>query len=97
LPQHRWQPKKLFNSWALRTIKDMKPYFTHIRRVTREADSVGIHNAAGAPLRAGGVVTYQRMLPFRLVIEGMVCKTARDMQGCARTSSGVDGYDSNYR
>ncbi|CUX12553.1 conserved hypothetical protein [Agrobacterium genomosp. 13 str. CFBP 6927] len=43
--------EKLFNSWALRTIKDAKPYFTHIRRVTREADSVAIRKAAGVRLR----------------------------------------------
>ncbi|CVI20195.1 conserved hypothetical protein [Agrobacterium tumefaciens str. B6] len=34
--------EKLFNSWVLRTIAEAKPYFTHIRRVTRSADSVAI-------------------------------------------------------
>lgn len=42
LPPCRQSPKKLFNSWALRTITKAKPYFTHIRRVTRKPDSVAI-------------------------------------------------------
>ncbi|WP_212509585.1 hypothetical protein, partial [Agrobacterium tumefaciens] len=36
--------EKLFNSWALRTIRLVKPYFTHIRRVIAEADSVVIRH-----------------------------------------------------
>ncbi|EGP57237.1 hypothetical protein Agau_C201476 [Agrobacterium tumefaciens F2] len=43
--------EKLFNSLTLRTIKASKPYFTHIRRVTREADSVAIREATQTRLR----------------------------------------------